>query len=263
MATRLVDLGSVVGPKGDKGDQGERGLQGPQGIQGPKGETGAQGATGPQGPQGPAGTAGAAGAAGKNAYQYAVEGGYSGTEAQFKAKLAKEYLPLNGGDMTGIIDMNNKVITGLPGPTAPSDAVNYQTLINAVAGIESFAIATVTGYGQDGNTVTKKAGISITPVTTVGNDTIINLKGEVSDLGTLIKAVVSLTVVLPTQFKYPSSDWSAISGYSALRAVGDLNQTTFSLGGSSVPLTFNAGSVSGWSTSKIEIKGHVRVGVNA
>lgn len=58
MATRLVDLGSVVGPKGDKGDQGERGLQGPQGIQGPKGETGAQGATGPQGPAGADGAPG-------------------------------------------------------------------------------------------------------------------------------------------------------------------------------------------------------------
>lgn len=58
MATRIVDLGSVVGPKGDKGDQGERGLQGPQGIQGPKGETGAQGATGPQGPAGADGAPG-------------------------------------------------------------------------------------------------------------------------------------------------------------------------------------------------------------
>lgn len=55
MATRIVDLGSVVGPKGDKGDQGERGLQG---LQGPKGETGAQGATGPQGPAGADGAPG-------------------------------------------------------------------------------------------------------------------------------------------------------------------------------------------------------------
>lgn len=61
MATRIVDLGSVVGP------------------QGPAGADGAQG---------PAGTPGAAGAAGKTAYQYAVEGGYSGTEAEFKALMA-------------------------------------------------------------------------------------------------------------------------------------------------------------------------------
>ena len=30
------------------------------------------------------------GAAGKSAYQYAVEGGYTGTEAEFAAKLAEE-----------------------------------------------------------------------------------------------------------------------------------------------------------------------------
>lgn len=55
-----------------------------------------QGAQGPQGPQGPAGVAGVAGVAGKSAYQYAVEGGYTGTEAQFKELMAdaasKEYV---------------------------------------------------------------------------------------------------------------------------------------------------------------------------
>ena len=54
------------GEKGDKGDKGDTG------------ETGATGATG------------AAGAAGKSAYQYAVDGGYTGTETEFAAKLAKE-----------------------------------------------------------------------------------------------------------------------------------------------------------------------------
>lgn len=53
-------------------------------IKGPKGDTGATGA------QGPAGATGPAGANGKSAYQYAVEGGYTGTEAQFAAKLAQE-----------------------------------------------------------------------------------------------------------------------------------------------------------------------------
>lgn len=53
-------------------------------IKGPKGDTGATGATGPQGP------AGATGADGKSAYAYAVEGGYTGTEAEFAAKLAAE-----------------------------------------------------------------------------------------------------------------------------------------------------------------------------
>ena len=46
-----------------------------------KGDTGA---TGPKGETGPAG------ADGKSAYQYAVEGGYTGTETEFAAKLAEE-----------------------------------------------------------------------------------------------------------------------------------------------------------------------------
>ena len=42
---------------------------------------------GAQGVQGPAG---ANGADGKSAYAYAVEGGYTGTETEFAAKLAAE-----------------------------------------------------------------------------------------------------------------------------------------------------------------------------
>ena len=68
-----------AGPKGDTGDTGPQGIQGPAGPQGPQGETG---------PQGPQGETGAAGADGKSAYQYAVEGGYAGTEDEFSAKLA-------------------------------------------------------------------------------------------------------------------------------------------------------------------------------
>lgn len=54
------------------------------GEQGPKGDTGLRGEKGDTGPQGPAG------AVGKSAYQYAQEGGYTGTEAEFAAKLAEE-----------------------------------------------------------------------------------------------------------------------------------------------------------------------------
>ena len=100
-----------TGPQGEKGDtgpQGERGPKGEQGIQGPagndgytpvkgvdyfdgaKGDKGDKGDTGPQGEQGPQGPAGADG---KSAYQYAQEGGYTGTEAEFAAKLAQEIHP--------------------------------------------------------------------------------------------------------------------------------------------------------------------------
>lgn len=93
------------GEKGDTGDTGPQGIQGPSGPQGPKGEQGPQGVQGPQGEQGiqgeagpagadgaqgPAGADGQPGADGKSAYQYAKEGGYTGTEEEFAAKLAAE-----------------------------------------------------------------------------------------------------------------------------------------------------------------------------
>ena len=64
-----------------KPSRGETGPQGPQGEQGPTGATG---------PQGPKGDTGATGADGKSAYQYAQEGGYTGTETEFAAKIAEE-----------------------------------------------------------------------------------------------------------------------------------------------------------------------------
>lgn len=67
-----VDGANIKGPKGDTG------------ATGPKGDTGAAGA------QGPKGDTGNAGADGKSAYAYAVEGGYTGTEEEFTAKLAEE-----------------------------------------------------------------------------------------------------------------------------------------------------------------------------
>lgn len=60
---------------------------GPQGEKGEKGDTGAQG---PQGEKGEKGDAGKDGRDGKTAYEYAVEGGYSGDEEKFAAKLAME-----------------------------------------------------------------------------------------------------------------------------------------------------------------------------
>lgn len=59
----------------------------PENIKGPKGDPGEPGG---KGEPGEPGEPGSPGAAGKTAYEYAKEGGYSGTEADFAAKLAKE-----------------------------------------------------------------------------------------------------------------------------------------------------------------------------
>lgn len=69
--TLTVKNGSK-GSKGDKGDKGETGATGEQGLQGEKGADGTNGKDG------------------KSAYEYAKEGGYTGTEAQFSAKLAED-----------------------------------------------------------------------------------------------------------------------------------------------------------------------------
>ena len=109
-----------TGPQGPAGPQGEAGPQGPQGgtgpagpagpqgeagPQGPKGDTGPagpQGATGARGPTGATGATGAAGANGKSAYQYAKDGGYTGTEAAFQALMGSgPWLPASGGTLTG------------------------------------------------------------------------------------------------------------------------------------------------------------------
>lgn len=84
------------GPTGPTGPQGNPGVQGPQGPQGP---TGPQGNTGPQGPQGnpgpqgspgstgPQGLTGPTGPQGYSAYQLALQAGFVGTEAQWRASL--------------------------------------------------------------------------------------------------------------------------------------------------------------------------------
>ncbi len=87
-----------------------------------------RGQTGPAGTAGPPGPAGADGADGKSAYQQAVDGGYTGTEAEFQAILATgPWLPLSGGynnKMTGSLNANSNIIEGI-----------YATLFSACSGI--------------------------------------------------------------------------------------------------------------------------------
>lgn len=74
----------MQGEKGDKGDAFEYADFTPEQLASLKGDKGDKGDTGETG------ATGAAGAAGKSAYEYAQDGGYTGTEAEFAAKLAQE-----------------------------------------------------------------------------------------------------------------------------------------------------------------------------
>lgn len=108
-----------AGPKGDTGDTGPQGIQGPAGPQGPQGE---------QGPQGIQGETGPTGVDGKSAYQYAVEGGYTGTEAAFSEKLAQEQLTGTTDELTPT-QVYNAVSAGIP------VKVQY---IDSIYGVSSF-----------------------------------------------------------------------------------------------------------------------------
>ena len=100
-------------------------------IKGPKGNTGA---TGGQGKQGPAGDKGADG---KSAYAYAVEGGYTGTEAEFVAKLAAEkFASPNALTFTG-------AVTGSYDGSAPLEVAIPSGGADCTIAVEMLASGTV------------------------------------------------------------------------------------------------------------------------
>lgn len=116
-----IDLGKVVGPQGIQGDRGIPGVAGTAaGFGTPTATVNATVGTpsvtvSTSGPdtakvfhfdfQNLKGSTGAQGDAGKSAYQYAVEGGYTGTEAQFK-----ELMGLTGVIATELDAINGEVI---------------------------------------------------------------------------------------------------------------------------------------------------------
>lgn len=113
----------------------DKGLDNPESInimgpQGPAGEKGEKGDTGEQGPQGEQGKTGENGADGKSAYKYAQDGGYTGTEEEFAAKLVQESVAMPSDD-----DGNADV--GTAGQFAVSDGaggITWLTLANAEEG---------------------------------------------------------------------------------------------------------------------------------
>ena len=79
--------------------------------------------------------AGTAGADGKSAYAYAVEGGYTGTEAEFAAKLAAEkvanpYALTFTGAATGSYDGSEALTVEIPSGGGSSDA--WETILDTV-----------------------------------------------------------------------------------------------------------------------------------
>ena len=176
----------LKGEKGDKGEQGLRGMQGEQGIQGIQGEKGEKGdkgdaftysdftaeqlaalkgPKGDKGDKGDPGTKGDKGVDGKSAYAYAVEGGYTGTEAEFAAKLASGALIVTITDNNGtlsadktFIEIHDANIAGIPvlvdyyGTVIPFIGLSANALYFGTIICEETSVGTViieiTQYGE-------------------------------------------------------------------------------------------------------------------
>lgn len=144
---------------------GAPGVQGPAGPKGDKGDTGSQG---------PRGADGEAGLDGKSAYAYARDGGYTGTEAEFAAKLAKELpdaLP-NPHPLT----INGKAYDG-------SEAVDVMITGGTAGGS--------TSLGQTPVTLTQSANIKLSG----DGEYSYTIKGKtVADLSTVARSDTMVTV---------------------------------------------------------------------
>lgn len=220
-----------AGPAGADGQDGAQGIQGPPGQDGANGQDGVNGATftpfvsdtgklswtndkglpnpasvdikgppgaaGQDGAQGPAGVDGAPGTDGKTAYQYAVDGGYTGTEAQFQALMGTgPWLPLAGGAMSGMLTVpklkvgdnvtieeketeaegttlhladgtGDVVLTGISTPAGFSDqdltcAVNLATLMNVISTVNANISELVQAYGALNSGKVNKSGDTMT-----------------------------------------------------------------------------------------------------
>ena len=130
----LIDVTNATGTStayvlhGDKGDKGDTGLQGPQG---PKGDTGS------------------AGANGKSAYKYAQEGGYTGTETEFAAKLAQKQLIGTTNELTPT-QVYNAVSAGVPVKVQYTDrtyGILYFTAFNIAESLNTIVSQTIVYNG--------------------------------------------------------------------------------------------------------------------
>lgn len=102
-------------------------------MDGKDGAPGAAGQDGAQGPPGADGAQGPPGPTGKTAYQYAVDGGYTGTEEDFQALMGTgPWLPLGGAAKSAVkLETARTIKVDL----ASTSAVNFDGTANVTPGV--------------------------------------------------------------------------------------------------------------------------------
>ena len=91
------------------------------------------GPTGPAGPQGEEGAQGEIGPAGKNAYEYAQEGGYTGTEAEFANELANIKELALQADVDATLDAINEISSLLGNKIPHIDNANVGQVLSVIS----------------------------------------------------------------------------------------------------------------------------------
>lgn len=169
-------LASLVGPAGPAGADGADGAPGPQGEPGP---AGADGAPGPAGPTG---------ADGLSAYEVAVAGGFTGTEAEWLASLVGPQGPKGDQGDQGPAGLQGETgpaglqgpqgLQGEPGATGPAGPAGPQGPQGiqgetGPAGADGAAGATGIGYALSSSTaqLTVEANIQAHRMSTAGTIT--------------------------------------------------------------------------------------------
>lgn len=158
-----TNIGSLQGPPGPAGQDGANGATFTPAVS----EAGVLSFTNDGGlpnPE-PVNIKGPPGADGKTAYQYAVDGGYTGTEEEFKALMGTgPWLPLAGGTMTG-------KITGIVTPTADEDAANKAYVDGKPGGLKPQIIVSV----ETGANVTAEKGASSVAAVSENGAAVLNI----------------------------------------------------------------------------------------
>lgn len=116
------------------------------------------------------------------------------------------YLKLSGGDMTGMLDMNNYALTGIPKPVLPTDAVNYQSMMDIITSFLDGIKTTVIIYSTDGSS-NITTPITLTKSRTIGDFFIFNIpfktiKGE--------NSYDRIRIKYPNGFGFPGGGWSEL-----------------------------------------------------
>ena len=214
--TPWVSLQGTPGPQGERGPAGADGAPGPKGdpftyedfteeqlaaLRGPQGPVGEKGETGAQG------TAGAAGVPGKSAYQYAVDGGYTGTEEDFQALMGTgPWLPLGDAAKSAVkLETARTIKVNL----ASTSAVNFDGTANVTPGVSG---ALPIANGGTGATTAAAAIANLGGITIASNAGAHNSIFRGKNLGTAVTAAQYAAIAAGTFDDLFVGDYWVIGG---------------------------------------------------